>query len=208
MNMLWYGLSKTPKESLRIAIEANMKAITLDSSLAVAHAGLGYNLILARRYDEALSAGEKAVSLEPHSATILYRHASILMFAGENEEAITLFKEALRLNPKPPNALYRHYGNALANVGRYEEAIYFQKKAIEQNPNDIYAYMVMASVCSMAGREDEAKAAAKEILKLNPDFSVEQVRLVRPDKDRAIAKLWCDTLVEAGLPEKPPGAVP
>jgi adenylate cyclase len=199
--IVWMGLSTSPRESLRKAIELVMKAVTLDNSLAIAHSGLGYTLFMARQYDKAIDSGKRAVSLQPHSADVLYSHASVLMFAGRNEEAITLYKEALRLNPKPDNNLYRHFGNALANVGRYEEAIAFQKKAIEQNPDDIFAYLVMASVCSMAGREAEARAAAKEVLRLDPNFSVARMRKVRPDKDRAVAKRWCDTLREAGLPE-------
>ena len=205
---VWLGLAKSPQESLRSVIELHNKAISLDSSLAIAHAGLGYSLVLARQYDKAISAGERAMSLEPHSATILYLHASVLMFAGRHEEAITLFEEALRLNPKPNNNLYRHFGNALANTGRYEEAIALQKKAIKQNPNDIFVYMVMASVYMMAGHEAEARAAAKEVLRLNPNFSVAPLRKVRPDKDRTVAKRWCDTLREAGLPEKPPLPLP
>jgi adenylate cyclase len=206
--ILWLGFAKSPQESLRSSIELENKAISLDDSLAIAHAGLGYSLFLARQYDKAIAAGKRAVSLEPHSANVLYSHASVLMFAGRNEEAITLFEEALRLNPRPNNNLYRHFGSALANIGRYEEAIALQKKAIEQNPNDIFAYMVLASVSSMAGNEAEARAAANEVLRINPNFSVAEVRKVRPDKDRAVAKRWCDTLREAGLPETPPLPLP
>jgi adenylate cyclase len=205
---VWLGLSRSPRESLKRCIELEMKAITLDSSLAIAHASLGYWLVTARQYDKAIAAGERAISLEPTSAEVLSWHAAILTWAGRNEEAIPLFREALRLNPKPSNLLYRHFGTALANTGQYEEAIALQKKAIEKNPDDIFAYMVMASVCSMAGREAEARSAAKEVLRLNPNFSVAQVRKVRPDKDRAVAKRWCDTLREAGLPETPPLPLP
>jgi adenylate cyclase len=197
----WAGLSKNPQESLGLGIELNRKAITLDNSLGIAYGGLGYALIMVRQYDQATAAGERAISLEPNSAGVLHLYASILMFAGRNEEAIPFFKEALRLNPKPPNTYYRHYGNALANLGRYDEAIALQKKAIEQEPNDIFAYMVLASVCIMAGREAEARDAAREVLRLNPKFSVAQVDKIRPDKDRAVAKRWCDTLRQAGLPD-------
>jgi adenylate cyclase len=197
----WSGLSKNPQKSLALGVELNQKAITLDNSLGIAYGGLGYALLMLRQYDQAIAAGERAFSLEPTSAGVLHHYASILMFAGRNEEAIPLFKEALRLNPRPPNTYYRHYGSALANIGQYDEAIALQKTAIEQEPNDIFAYMVLASVCSMAGRDAEARTAAQEILRLNPKFSVAQVEKVRPDKDRAVAKRWCDTLRQAGLPD-------
>jgi tetratricopeptide (TPR) repeat protein len=90
---------------------------------------------------------------------------------------------------------------ALANIGQYDEAIALQRKAIEQEPNDIFAYMVLASVCIMTGREAEARSAAQEVLRLNSKFSVAQVDKVRPDEDRAVAKRWCDTLRQAGLPD-------
>jgi len=206
--ILWLGLSKSPEESVKKAFQLESKAVTLDDSLAIAHAGLGSSLAHDRQYDKAIEAGEKAVSLEPHSADVLFTHASNLMLAGNNEKAIPLFEEALRLNPKPDNVLYRYFGNALANVGRYEEAIALQKRAIQQNPHDIFAHMVMASVCSMAGRKAEARAAANEVLRLNPNFSVASIRKVRPDRDPVVAKRWCDTLVEAGLPETPPLPLP
>ena len=63
------------------------------------------------------------------------------------------------------------------------------------------AYVVLASSYSLAGREQEARAAAKEVLKLNPKFSVAWMQKVSPHKDRAVAKRFCDALRKAGLPD-------
>jgi len=198
---IWLGLSKSPKESVKRAIELHKKAIAMDSSLAQAHASLGYSLVMARQYSQAIAEVEKALALEPNSAGILYRYAVILTWAGRYKEAIPFFREALRLNPKPPNTYYRHLGVALGESGRYEEAIALQKKAIEQDRNDIFAYLVLASLCSLAGRDAEARVAAEEVLRIDPKFSVARMEKVRPDKDRAVAKRWCDALREAGLPD-------
>ena len=198
---IWLGLSKSPKGSVNHASELHKKAIAMDSSLAQAHASLGYSLVMARQYDQAITEGEKALVLEPNSAGIVYRYAVILTWAGRYKEAIPYFREALRLNPKPPNTYYRHFGVALGESGRYEEAIALQKKAIQQDPNDIFAYLVLASLCSLAGRDAEARAAAGEALRIDPKFSVARMETVRPDKDRAVAKRWCDALRDAGLPD-------
>ena len=113
-----------------------------------------------------------------------------------------MFQEALRIDPKPSrNLLYRTYGTALANTGRYDDAIAFQKRAIEVNPNDIFAHLVLASVYSFAGRYAEAQTIGREILRLNPRFSVARIEKVRLDKDPAVAKRWCDALRKAGLPD-------
>ncbi len=103
----------------------------------MAYAGLGYALVMARKYDEAIAQAERGLELEPNSADVVYIYAIILLFIGRREEAIPFFKSAIRLNPKPPNTYLRHLAAALRDTGRYEEAIAQVKKAIEREPRDI-----------------------------------------------------------------------
>jgi len=65
----------------------------------------------------------------------------------------------------------------------------------------LIAYVVLASSYSLAEREEEARAAAKEILRIKPKFSVARMQKVSPHKDRAVAKRFCDALRKVGLPE-------
>jgi TolB-like protein len=149
---VWLGISPSPSESMKRCIELLEKAVALDDSSGEVHAGLGYWLVLARQYDKAVAEGERGMSLEPNSAMVLENYAAILTFVGRREEAIPLFREALRLNPIPPNVYYRQFGIALRDSGRYDEGIALQKKAIEREPNDTFAYVVLASSCQLAGR--------------------------------------------------------
>ena len=196
---VWLGISPSPAESMKRCIELMEKSVALDPSSGEAHAGLGYWLVLARQYDKAVSEGERGMALEPNSAGVLHNYAAILTFVGRYEEAIPLFREALRLNPKPPNSYYRQFGIALRDSGRYEEAIALQKKAIEREPNDTLAYVVLASSCQLAGREEEARAAAKELLRVNPAFSLERLAKTTPHKDREVAERFIEALRKAGL---------
>jgi adenylate cyclase len=198
---LWVGLSTNPRESLKRAIKHLRKAIELDDSLAVAHTALGYWLIYARQYDTALAEGKRALELQPNSAEVIMGYATILSMIGEPEEAIPLYKEALRLNPKPPNTYIRFLGIAFRDSGQYEKAIVQAKKAVEQEPNDLVANVVLTSSLSLAGHEEEARAAAKEILRISPKFSVARWQKRSPHKDRAVVKRYCDALRKAGLPE-------
>jgi adenylate cyclase len=196
---IWLGLSKDPQESLKKSIELYKKAIALDDSFAMAYAGLGYTLMMARRYDEAISKMEKALELEPNSADVIYTYANILIYTGRGEEAISFFKNAIRLNPKPPNVYLRHLAVALRDTGRYEEAITQLKKAIEWEPRDIMSYIVIASTYSMAGREKEAREAAVEVLKINPKFSLEKLEKIHPYKDIPEKERYFNALRKAGL---------
>jgi len=196
---LFLGMSQSPRDTLMRAIKQYQKAVALNPESGEAHALLAYGLVMARQYDKAVAECERAMVLEPNSYKPLYHCASALTFVGRREEAITMFREALRINPKPPNSCYRHFGVALRDSGQYDEAIELSKKATERKPNDIIAYVVLASSYGLAGREEEAKAAAKEILRINPKYSVDRLEKVSPHKDRAVAKRFCDALRKAGL---------
>jgi len=194
-----HGVSKSPEESLALASKLTRKAIDLDESNGVAHAKLGFILVMMRQYDKAIEEGKRALELEPNSAYVLHTYGAILYFAARNEEAIPLFAKAIRLNPKPPNMYRHHYGAALRKAERYEEAIAQVKKAIEREPNDILSYSVLASSYSMAGREEEARAAAAEILRINPNFSLENYIKRSPHKDQTVNERYVDAMRKAGL---------
>ena len=197
--IVWLGMSQSPGDSLKRCIELCQRAVALDDTLGEAHAVLGYWLVMARQYDKAVAEGERGMALEPNSDRVLQAYAATLTFVGRREEAIPLFREALRLNPKPPNVYYRHFGIALRDSGRYDEAIEVMKKAVERVPNDVMAYMVLASSCELAGREEEARAAAREILRINPASSLERWAKTSPHKDRAVVERFIEALRRAGL---------
>ena len=166
------GMSKSPAESLKLAINLSRKAVELDQSMAMAHISLGFWLVAARQYDEGESAGKRGFELEPNSSDVVMGYAAILTTLGESQEAIPLFKKAIRLNPIPPSSYMRVFAIALRDSGQFDEAILQAKKATEQSPNDLIAWVVLTSSYSQAGRTKEAKEAAKEILRINPKFSV------------------------------------
>lgn len=196
---IWLGLSKDPQESLKKSIELYKKAIALDDTLAMGHTGLGYALMMARRYDEAIFHVERGLELEPNSADVVYFYANVLLYVGRQEESVHFFQSAIRLNPKPPNTYLRHYAVALRDIGRYEEAIIQLKKAIEREPRDIMSYIVLTSTYSMAGKGKEAREAATEVLKINPKFSLEQFAKIHPYKDPATKNRYIDSLRKSGL---------
>jgi hypothetical protein len=61
--------------------------------------------------------------------------------------------------------------------------------------------MHIAANCAILGRENEAKAYVREILEVNPSFSLEQYRKINPFKDASHLKTYLEVLRKAGLPE-------
>jgi adenylate cyclase len=195
------GMSKNPPESLKQALELFRKAIELDDSLATAHSSLGIYSMYARQYDTAFAEGKRAIELQPNLPDVVISYATILSWLGKPEEAIPFFKEGLRLTPKPPTAYLRLFAGALRDSGQHEEAIARAQKATEQEPNDLISWITLVSSLSLEGREEDARTAAKEILRIKPNFSVASYEKRAPQKDRATVKRFGDALRAAGLPE-------
>jgi adenylate cyclase len=195
---LWFGTSKCPMESLGRAIELGEKAIALDESEAMGHTSLGYFYTFARQFDKAVVHAERALALDPNSSTVLHSSATALAYSGRPEEAIPLLQKAIRLNPFAVLFFY-NLSVAYCMAGRFDEAVEQAKKAVERDPKNQYPYLSLASACILAGREAEARAAAAEVLKINPTFSLEQHAGMSPYRDKSFIDLTIDALRKAGL---------
>jgi len=167
------GNTTSPRETLEKSIELAKKGLAMDDSIATGHSLLGMLYSIQGDHDSAIAAGERAMTLNPGGAATLLNYAGSLTFAGRPEEAIPLFQKAIRLNPFGPSSLYRDYGGALRSAGRSEEAISAYKKAIQIAPNNLTAHLGLAATYSLVGREEEARAEAAEVLRINPKFSLD-----------------------------------
>jgi adenylate cyclase len=107
----------------------------------------------------------------------------------------------MRLDPFYP-AWYEFYlGDALFQTGRYDEAVTALKRGAERNPNYPAFPLYTAASYAMLGREEEARSAAAEVLRINPRFSlkawVAHIRFYsNAVRDRALTAFR-----KAGLPE-------
>jgi adenylate cyclase len=84
-------------------------------------------------------------------------------------------------------------------TGRYEEAIATYKKVLAVAPHYPLAHIGLTVVYSELGREEEARAEATEILRLNPKFSLEALKQRLLFKDPAENERILAALRKAGL---------
>ena len=79
------------------------------------------------------------------------------------------FKRAIELNPNYATA-HQWYGEFLAYMGRFDEAIFESKRARELDPLSLIINTDVAKVYTIAHRWNEAIALYHEALKLDPEF--------------------------------------
>ncbi len=205
---IWLGLSTSPKHSLKKATELAKKGIEMDQSNADTHRLLAVAYAMMRLYEAAIAEGKKALELDPNSAGAHFHLGQVLHWAGRHQEAIPLLEKAVRLNPYPPSYYLHTLAPAYRFSGRLEEAIKCSQKAVKRSPNDPNAWLGLAANYSQAGQLEEARAAAKEVLRIQPDFSLERFAKILPWKNRADVDLAISLLRKAGLSDEPPLPLP
>ena len=84
-------------------------------------------------------------------------------------------------------------------MDQYEEAIAAELRHLSRNPDYLYAHLNLAAAYSELGQEEKARAAAAEILRLNPHFSLEVMRQTSPVKDKGRVERHIAALRKAGL---------
>jgi tetratricopeptide (TPR) repeat protein len=79
-------------------------------------------------------------------------------------------------------------------LGQYDKAIAEGKKAVEVSPKDIIAHRALICAYLSLGQKDKAREHAAEVLKIDPNFSVERTARVNPlknkDKSAQISELY------------------
>ena len=197
---VWFGTTASRDQSLARAFELAQKAISLDDSNSTANAYsiLGSIYGMKRQYDQAIANCERAVSLDPNSPENFEWLGIVLTWAGRAEEAVKYLEYGLRLNPFPPVSCLNNLAVAYRDSGQYEKAIGAAKKALQREPNTQFPYIHMAVSFIRLGREEEARSAAAEILKVNPKFSLERYAKMLPFT-QSIADRVIEDLRKAGL---------
>jgi adenylate cyclase len=194
------GISKSRKESLMKAIELCKKAISLDDSLPGAHGLLGFLYVQIRQYDKGIAECEKALELAPNSADAHSFMAQGLNYAGKPEEAIAHNDQAFRLNPAgAPTYYYSGASISYFLTGRYEDTINVCKEALKRWPNSVPEHVRLAMAYMALGREEEARYAAQELLRIDPKFSAQRFAQYMTYKDPTVATRALELMNRAGL---------
>jgi len=196
---VFLGSSKSPKDSIKQAMELNKKAMALDDSLPNAHSQLGLLYTMTRQYDKGVTEAERGVELNPNSASAHDLLGMTLDFAGRHEEAIPVLKKAIRLAPFAPTKFYYHLGIAYLHTGQCDKAISACEEAVRRGSNTPAAHHTATAAYSICGREEEARTAAAEVLRLNPNFSCDHYAKKSPYKNQDDIDRLVGALRKAGL---------
>jgi adenylate cyclase len=198
-----FGFSESRADSFKRAVELAKKAVALDDTQPNVHALLGGIHLFRRQYEKAIAEGERAIALGPNDATSHVLLAHTMHYAGRFEEAITLAKKAMRLTPYYPAWYLSILAQSCRMAGRYEEALAAYKQLLDRSRKGevppLWAHIGLAVTYMELGLEEEARAHAAEVMRIDPNFSLESWSKADFFKDPAHFERLLDTLRKAGL---------
>ena len=165
------------------ALSAFDRVIALDPANVQAAQAEVAVLCDAKRPAEALSRCRELLSQYPDDAQIHFNTGAACEALGDLAGALEHYDRALALDPGFVRAL-QNRGIVLTQLGRVQEAVENNRKFASLCPRSVDAHFNLAESCLAARRYDEAAAAAREALRIEP-----QHRLSRLDLGLALAAL-------------------
>ena len=200
-------LADDPGTRFAAAEAMSTKALSLAPNHAEAHMALGTALMCTKRAAQAIAEFEHALALDRNSALAhgLIGFAKLLL--GRAAETEAHINEALRLSPRDGFA-HRWFvwvGSAKVALNADIEAVVWLRRGLEANRNYSVAHFQLAAVLARIGEIDEARAAVRSGLGLDPNFTISRFRAGNAWSENAAylaaRERQCESMRLAGVPE-------
>jgi len=193
------GWSDDRDASLNTALATARHAISLDRKLPVAHFVNGLVYREKGKYPRARAEAEEALALDPNYANAYVLLATLMYFTGEPQQGLEQILKAMQLNPYHPYNYPFHLGQAYFILGRYDDAIDAFSSGLDSNPSSERLRVWLAAAYAKAGRLDDARWEAEQVLTLNPAFSIERIAQAFPFSQPGDLENFLSGLRQAGF---------
>ena len=186
------------------ALRLAATAVQLEPSNALGLATYGHlQAFLRRDYDCARLYIDKALTASPSSPLVWALGSITSSFVGENSEAIQRALNAIRLSPLDRSSFYLHgvLGLAYYVNADYDNAVKWTKISAGENPRFSANLRILVAALVAAGRVPEARNVVRDLLGIEPNFTLAKYRSGRlAYKDAELGQRFLAHLHAAGVP--------
>jgi TolB-like protein/DNA-binding winged helix-turn-helix (wHTH) protein/Flp pilus assembly protein TadD len=156
-----------PREAMRQARQAAMKAIQLDESLAEGHTSLaGINFSFDWDWGGAESEFRRAIELNPNDVTAHFWYAQLLLALGRWDEALASDNRAAHLDPVAP-VFVEFRGAIFHNARQYEKEVEQLKEALHLDPNYFLIHYDLGRAYEQLGNYEQAVNEFQKAIELS-----------------------------------------
>jgi adenylate cyclase len=189
------------KDTIAQLVEAAERCLSLDTRDPAAHLVSGLGHLASGDVEGAVAALRHAVERNPSLPVAQSLLGQFLAMSGHAPEGIVHLERAVALSPRDP-ALWTFFtGLAVAYfiADRIEESAQAAERSLEINAEAAINYTCIAAAAALAGDQARAEEAVRQLLRLEPDFTVESLKLLLSASDPNANERFFRGLRQAGL---------
>jgi TolB-like protein/DNA-binding SARP family transcriptional activator len=197
------GWSPDVRHDTEKAEQFARRAIECDSAEPMGFAVFGQVAsYLHKDFEAAFRHFETALDLNPNCAQAWMWSAAARAWMGDGRQAIEEINRAIALSPYDPLMYLYSTIAAMAYIadGQCDQAVECAFRSLRENKTNTSAHRLLVMALQLAGRTEQARRAAHELLELEPGLTVEKFRERYPGSATPHADLYCDALERAGVP--------
>lgn len=199
------GWSPDADREATLARTHTTRAIDNDPDNALAWTIDGFILTnLMGRIDEADRAYQQALRVNPSESLAWLLKGMKSAFVGDGEPAVEDMARAVALSPLDPLRYFYDSLSAsgLIAAGRYDESIQAAQRSLRHNRMHTSTYRALAIAQSLSGRTEQAGQTVKDLLALDPQFTVARFERRFPGREQApdYTRKLAEALRAAGVP--------
>ncbi|NJM29260.1 MAG: tetratricopeptide repeat protein [Rhizobiales bacterium] len=151
-------------------------------------------------WDAALTHIHSAVALAPHSPEVIGYMGALYDLMGDFESAIAAYSSALATSPHAPAWIPSNLGLSYIAIGNVHEAERIFREVILHHPVYVRAFIGLTVSLCRQGSMNDARATAREVLRLDPEFTALEWSKSKPFQDERLSLSFVADLREAGVP--------
>lgn len=205
----WYvlsvvqGWSTSFSGDVERAIRNSRRALENNPDCAFSMAMHGFvKAYLMKEFDSGFNFFKRTTECDPNSAIGWLLRGVVHAFTDEGEKAVELTEKGSALSPLDPHRYFFQNLTATAYLaaGDFQHALDLADASLIANRRHISTHRVRTIALYALDRGDEAREAAREVLRRDPGLTVESYLHKHPAADFETGRFWASALKECGIP--------
>jgi adenylate cyclase len=187
----------------KLALDCTKQALDSEpnNSLALTIDGFVHTNLL-KELDIGAARYSSALEVNPNESLAWLLKGTLHAFKGEGQVAAHDTERALKLSPLDP---IRYFYDSLAataalSAGDYVRAMYLARRSLRANKTHTSTLRALIISLVQCDQIEEAKNVAKELLKLEPDFSISKFSLRTPASGSKLGEIATQSFRAVGIP--------
>jgi TolB-like protein len=205
----WYvmsvfnGWSDDRQRDTQRALDATSRALDIEpaNAFCLTIDGVVHNNLL-QRMDVATDRFDDALDVNPNESMAWLLSGVLDAYRDRGTAAVERVEKAIRLSPLDPFGYFFDSMAATAHLAaqNYDRALDYADRSLARNARHLSTLRARTAALHFLGRGEDARISASELMRLQPEFTVDAYRRSHPAAGFPLGRQVVEALSAAGVP--------